>query len=163
MEDKLIEAFLKWAKKNSWQVEENIPSVFEFPVQLTQRYGVFPKEWVLFISNVDLCANKEDTSWFLCANDYNINQDIAFRWNEFEIMSQEAAEGDTELIKEISSFWDKHLPIFLCVENDYAYYAICLHTKEVVMGSGPEFEEATVVASSFDEFLNKIMLEEIFL
>lgn len=161
MDNALIQSFLDWAKNNHWQIETQTPPVLELPIELTKRYDSLPKEWLDFLSRATLCANQADTTWFLCADDYNSNQDIAFRWNEFELMSQEAAEDDPALLAEISSFWNAHLPIVLSVGSGYAYYAIDLKSGGVIMGSEPEFEEAEPIATSFEEFLKKIMLGEI--
>ncbi|WP_370511691.1 hypothetical protein [Brevibacillus sp. AG162] len=51
------------------------------------------------------------------------------------------------------------MPIALSVRNGYTYYAIDLGNEfgSIVCGSEPEFEEVEHIASSFDQFLDKIM------
>ena len=61
----------------------------------------------------------------LCSRDYAAESDYDFKWNEFEEMSLEAAQGDED--------WQS------------------------------EFEEATVVADNYDDFLRRIMSGEIVL
>jgi Uma2 family endonuclease len=60
---------------------------------------------------VDHCANKDETAWFLCENDFNGVSDSAYRWNEFETQSLEAAEGDELWKTQILDFWRYHFPI----------------------------------------------------
>ena len=61
----------------------------------------------------------------------------------------------------MKEYWDKHLPIVMSVEDGYAYYAINTDTGTVVEGRGPEFEEPSVVAESFEAFINKMIAGEI--
>lgn len=89
------------------------------------------------------------------------NEDDAFSWNSFEQMSLEAAEGDTNLENEVKLFWNAHLPIMMSVGGCYEYYAITLNDGNIVHGSEPEFEESSIVAESFADFLLKIVAGEI--
>ena len=49
----------------------------------------------------------------------------------------------------------------MSVGNGYEYYAIELDSGIIVSGFEPEFEEAETVADSFDEFLEKLMNNEL--
>jgi hypothetical protein len=75
-------------------------------------------------------------------------------------MSLDAADGDIRLVTAIRKFWDSHLLFLFSVRGGYSYHAI--RTAEpgfgcVVEGREPEFEEAWVVAESFDEFLASLI------
>ncbi|EAF5052010.1 hypothetical protein C2W34_08740 [Listeria monocytogenes] len=48
----------------------------------------------------------------------------------------------------------------MSVGGCYEYYAITLKDGSVVHGSEPEFEESSIVADSFADFLLKIMAGE---
>lgn len=75
-------------------------------------------------------------------------------------MSLEAAEGDKNLENKVRLFWNAHLPIMMSVGGCYEYYAIHLTNGNIVHGSEPEFEESSIVAESFADFLLKIVAGE---
>ena len=108
---------------------------------------------------MDRCANKAETAWFLCQPDYDGTSDSAYRWNEFELQSLEAAEGDDDWRREITRFWDRHFPIFLSVKAGYSFLALRLTEPDygaVVYGHEPEYEEVDVICPSFTE-LGRLM------
>ncbi|MCC8437763.1 SMI1/KNR4 family protein [Brevibacillus sp. M2.1A] len=74
-------------------------------------------------------------------------------------MSLESACDDDSWKQEITKFWDRYLPIALSVRNGYTVYAIDLGSEfgSIVCGYEPEFEEVEQIASSFEQFLDKIM------
>ncbi|HAA6465519.1 TPA_asm: hypothetical protein GFZ78_01130 [Listeria monocytogenes] len=51
----------------------------------------------------------------------------------------------------------------MSVGGCYEYYAITLKDGSVVHGSEPEFEESSIVAESFADFLLKIKIGKIIL
>ncbi|EDJ0212292.1 hypothetical protein GD462_01710 [Listeria monocytogenes] len=51
----------------------------------------------------------------------------------------------------------------MSVGGCYEYYAITLNDGSVVHGSEPEFEESSIVAESFADFLLKIEIGKIIL
>jgi hypothetical protein len=63
----------------------------------------------------------------------------------------------------VIDFWNHHLPI--AVRNDYQYFALNVSIGDnfgsIVSGYEPEFEEPETVASSFQEFLERIMTNSI--
>ena len=70
-------------------------------------------------------------------------------------MSREATDDDPE----VRQFWANHLPIMMSVKGDYAYVALRFvkrRCRSVVWGWGPEFEEASVCAKTFAEFLGNL-------
>ena len=90
--------------------------------------------------------------WFLCEDDYNQTTDSAFRWNEFEVQSLEAAGTDEHLKSRIVKFWDQHLPIALSVKSQYAFLCIVLTPQDfgaIVCGHEPEYEDVEKVCGSF--------------
>ena len=77
------------------------------------------------------------------------------------LISLDAADGDDDFISEITDFWNNHLPIIMSVGNGYEYYAIEIDSGVIVFGFEPEFEEAETVADTFEEFLEKLMNNEL--
>jgi hypothetical protein len=157
---KEINDFINWAKENGWKITLNKNNEKKLPQNITERY-IIPDEYKKFLRNVELCTNANENVWFLCTEDYFPKSEGTFRWNEFELISLEAANDDTELINEIKNYWDKHFPIIMSVEGDYEYYAINVGDEKIVYGYEPEFEESEIVANNFEELLEKITKEEI--
>ena len=151
----MIEQFLACMKSQGWRAETrpNPP----LPKWITDRYHDLPGLWLQFVGTVSELFSGDETTWFLCAEDYDTRLDHAWRWNEWEELSLQSAEGDDAWRAEIRAFWDDHLPIVLSVRDGYAYYAISMTDGSVVYGSEPEFEECGQAAGSFPEFLAKIM------
>ena len=81
-------------------------------------------------------------AWFLCSEDYDMQGDKAWQWNEWELLSLKAAENDAAWKDEIRKFWDGHLPVFLSLEGGYAYYAISIKEGSIVYGSEPSLVQA---------------------
>ena len=115
-----------------------------------------------FLNSASACVSPDETAWFLCMEDFNRQGDDVFRWNEFELLSLQTAmdENDTEWQNAIKKFWDNHLPVYLSVKGGYEYYAIRISDGFIVHGYEPEFEEATVAASSFGKFMEMICAGE---
>lgn len=65
-----------------------------------------------------------ETAWFLCEADYAGTSGAAFRRDEWERMSLEAAGVDGRLAEAVSEFRDVDLPFLLSVGNGYAYFAV---------------------------------------
>ena len=154
----LLHEFREWAEKNHWhiRVAENKAVL---PEEVTERYAV-PAEWLMFISDFECCSNLDDTVWFLTCEDYQ-NQK-AFRWNEWELLSLESAQSETEL-SEIMQFWNQHFPVILSVKDGYAYYAVNTADGSIISGSEPEFENSEIIADSFADFMQKIISGDIIL
>ena len=91
-----------------------------------------------FVSIVKSMIRDDERAWFLCSEDYDMQGDKAWQWNEWELLSLEAAENDAAWKDEIRKFWDGHLPVFLSLEGGYAYYAISIKEGSIVYGSEPE-------------------------
>jgi hypothetical protein len=157
-----INNFVNWTKNKGWNVMIENNSIKNLPENILTRYNI-PDEYKTFLENIKICTNSEENIWFLCIDDYLEKSEGTFRWNEFEIISLEAADNDVELINEINNYWNKHLPIVFNVRGEYEYYAINIENKKIVYGYEPEFEESKIVANNFKELLEKIIGEEIVL
>lgn len=157
----MLNKFLNFMKEQGWNVELNSENTVCTPKIIEERYANIPLTWLDLIGTVKSIKNHEDTTWFLCADDFKTQPSDAFRWNEWEIISLENAEDDAQWEKEIKEFWDNHLPIMLSVEGVYSYYAVFTKDGSIVYGEEPEFEECTKAADSFDEFIEKIVNGEI--
>jgi hypothetical protein len=155
-----INNFINWAKNNRWNtiIEKN--NIKNLPENILARYNI-PDEYKTFLENIKMCINSEENIWFLCIDDYLEKSESTFRWNEFEIISLEAADDDAELINKIKNYWNKHLPIIFNVKGEYEYYAVNVENKKIVYGYEPEFEESEIVANNFRELLDKIINNEI--
>lgn len=142
-------------RTQGWKVETrpNPP----LPKWVAERYHNIPDLWRQFTATVSELYNGDETTWFLCAEDYDSRLDHAWQWNEWEKLSLKSAEGDRAWEDEIRAFWDRHLPIVMSLKNGYSYYAISMEDGAVVYGAEPEFEECGQAAGSFPEFLAKIM------
>ena len=150
----LAERFTEWAKVNGWNVKP-ADGKQELPECVIKRYKFIPEDWLEFILGFEVLANGADNIWFLTPSDYENN--TAFRWNEFEHICLEAAEGDEAWQNRIRAFWDNYLPVVMSVANGYHYYAIGIRTSEVFEGREPEFEEVEIVAPSFTDFVEYII------
>jgi hypothetical protein len=155
-----INNFTNWAKNNRWNAMIENNSIKNLSENILARYNI-PDEYKTFLENIKTCTNSEENIWFLCIDDYSEKSEDAFRWNEFEIISLEAAGNDVELINEIKNYWNKHLPIIFNVKGQYEYYAINVENKKIVYGYEPEFEESEIVANNFGELLDKIVNNKI--
>ena len=159
------EKFKLWLEKNEWQVELNSMKFDDMKNEVLNRYNYIPKSFISILEDYKCIASKDDTTWFICGDDYLDRSDDVFKWNEFEIMSLEAAEGDEVWKKEIKDWWSDKLPFIMSVKSGYSFYAIDLGDNKgaILMGQEPEFEEANVVARDFDDFLEKIFNNDIIL
>ncbi len=157
-----MNAFLTYLKGQGWKVEASEKTENRLPQAIKERYTNIPQSWLEFISTVKSAINNDGTKWFLCRNDFEIQSEGSFRWNEWEIISLESAEKDILWEAEIKQFWNSHLPIILSVKNGYAYYAISMENGSIVYGAEPEFEDCDIVASSFEEFMKKVINHEIY-
>ena len=151
-----VERFIEWAN-NACLIVERANDPVKFPDGVLERYKNIPKDWLCFMESFKSITNASEDMWFLTA-DY-----FADTCSQFEDISLEAADGDDEWTGSVKAFWDKTLPVVMGVGGDYHYYAIDLETGEVVEGWEPEFEETSVVAGSFNEFLEKLISGEIIL
>ena len=108
---------------------------------------------------VKRCVTPNEKTWFICEDEFNNSSDTDFKWNEYELLSLEAAMGDDSWKSEITAWWDRHLPIVMSVDDGYSFYAIDLTNDKgaIVHGCEPEFEEVEKVANTLEQFFELIM------
>lgn len=150
--------FDTWAQENNWKIVKNNNTL---PKEIIDRYKNIPEDWLDFIDGYGSIMNGKENIWFLTAESYYPKSDDEWRYNEFELISLDAATGDDDFISEVIDFWNNHLPIIMSVGNGYEYYAIELDSGNIVCGFEPEFEEAEIVADSFSTFLKMLMNNEL--
>ncbi|MDR6724481.1 hypothetical protein J2W91_002949 [Paenibacillus amylolyticus] len=157
--------FILWAETNGWAIRSESSHDLNLDANVITRYNHIPNEYLDFLRVVKQCVSPSEQTWFLCENEYNLSTDTAFQWNEFELLSLEAAAGDDPWTSEIKTWWDHYLPIIISVHGGYSFYAMDLSNEigAIVHGEEPEFEEVTKVADHLDEFLQGIMLSSIVL
>jgi|RhiMethySRZTD1v2_1073278.scaffolds.fasta_scaffold1075511_1 hypothetical protein len=120
--------------------------------QVLRRYPWVPPEiQSLLCAYVRICR-ADEKAWLLCAPDFSGTSQSAYRWNEWELQSLEGARCDPSWQQYIQTFWDKHFPIALSIDDGYSYHAL-RSDGAVVAGREPEYEEARQVAESYAEFL----------
>ena len=145
--------FITYLKSNEWNVElYETPLTDEKVNSALSRYQFVSDEYFEFLKTVKRCINKDETVWFTCFEHFEKPFDEeGFNLNEFELISLNSAENDEEYQK-VKSFWDKHLPIIISLDGEYSYYAM-RNDGKIVCGYEPEFEETTVIANSFEDFI----------
>lgn len=129
----------------------------DLPQEILDRYGWIHNDVISSISELHEAINPENTLWLLTPEDYRLESDSSFAWNEWEIISLESAKSDKSWTADIKNFWDNHFPIALSVADGYAYYAI-VRDGSVVFGQGPDFEGVIPFADSYDDFIAKLSI-----
>ena len=159
------EMFRLWLKENDWIVELNTNKFDYKENSILNKYNDIPVSFINILKEYSNISSKDDTTWFICGKDYLDKSDDVFKWNEFELMSLEAAEEDEKWKMEIKNWGRKKLTFIMSVSGGYSYYAIDLEDNKgtIIYGQEPEFEDANVVAKEFDEFIDKIVKKEIIL
>ncbi len=160
MIDKIGE-FMVWANDNGWDIAKKSGLQLNLDSSIIARYKEIPNEYLEFLSVIEKCVTPNETTWFICENEFNNSSDIEFKWNEYELLSLEAAMEDAVWKSEITAWWDNHLPIVMSVEGGYSFYAIDLTNGAIVRGYEPEFEEVDKVANNLEEFLGLMMSNSI--
>lgn len=148
MSSTIIEKFIQ----SRWKF---VPAVLDSTCSIPARFTSVPRDLWHFLSSYQTFCNADETQWFISAADYQNDAAEGFSWNEFETMSLQAADDDQAAIAQIISFWDRHLPVFMRVDGEYAYAAYCLGGENsgcYVAGREPEFEEVSVLGRSLPEF-----------
>jgi hypothetical protein len=118
---------------------------------LVKKYGPLPADYSVFLSRIATCVDPTETVWFLTCDEFLGRTDAAFKWNEFELQSLEAAAGDPLWTAEVRAFWSTHLPILISVKSGYAFMALKITDGTVVLGREPDYEEIEPVSGSFAE------------
>ena len=143
---------LKRLRDAGWTINLGAPQD-ELPCAIQARYAWLPSETLQYIKELDTAVGPNEKVWLLGLPDFMGSSAAAFKWNEWERMSLDAAEESAELIAPVKQFWDWHFPVAHSVKSGYAYFAIQKEDLSIVCGEEPEFEEPTFVASSLLELL----------
>jgi len=156
---KKMDEFMNWALENGWDLTRKAEIQLNLDSSIMARYNEIPSEYLDFLRIVEKCISPNEMTWFICEDEFNQRSDSEFKWNEFELLSLEAAMDDHKWQSEITAWWDNYLPIVMSVDGGYSYYAIDLtHDKgAIVRGYEPEFEEVEKAANNFEHFLELIM------
>jgi len=157
---KTIDLFYDVFTQKGWTIRRRYREICDFPECIKKRYSNIPIEYIDFLCHIDTCINSDETIWFLGIDDFQKQDEDAFRWNEFEMISLQSAIDDNDIKwqNEIKCFWDNHLPICISIDGEYEYYAIRMNDGVVVHGIEPEFEETTEIAISFKRFIEMLCL-----
>lgn len=156
---KKMDEFMTWALENGWDVTRKSEIQLNLDSSIMARYKEIPPEYMDFLRVVERCISPNEMTWFIGEDEFNNHSESEFKWNEFELLSLEAAADDPKWQSEINSWWDNYLPIVMSVDGGYSYYAIDLtHDKgAIVRGSEPEFEEVEKAANDLEHFFELIM------
>ena len=122
------------------------------PASVVERFGEVPADYAMFLERVATCVSPDETVWFLTSEEFHGHAASAFKWNDFELQSLEAAAGDSPWMEEVQAFWSKHLPILISVKSGYAYLALKVDDGTIVHGREPEYEDVELVSDSFAAF-----------
>ena len=90
----MTDKFLAYMENQGWMAEADEKQELCLPEPMKSRYTGYPESWVRFITIVKSMVRKDERAWFLCAEDYDIQGDKAWQWNEWEQLSLEAAGDD---------------------------------------------------------------------
>ncbi|QNK59200.1 SMI1/KNR4 family protein [Paenibacillus sp. PAMC21692] len=161
--NKKIGEFMIWANDNNWDITKKSGHQLNLDSSIISRYHEIPNEYLDFLTVVKRCITPDEMTWFICEDEFNNSADTEFKWNEYELLSLEAAMDDDRLKSEITAWWDNYLPIIMSVNGGYSFYAIDLTIEKgaIVRGYEPEFEEVEKVANTLEEFFELIMANSI--
>ena len=155
-----IKEILNKLKKKGWNIQVAETNEFSLPKELGERYPDIPSELKDFLSGLKKCVHPDETVWFLCQDDYWGTSNSAFKWNEWELLSLDAADGDEDFISDIKSFWDYHFPFYYSIHSGYQFIAVSLKQENygsIVLGFEPEFEEAYEFKKDLSSFFTHLL------
>jgi len=125
-----------------------------------RRYRALPQSVDAFLAVLRECHSPGNDAWFFGPDHYACEDPHKIRWDECERISLDAFADDPLATRQIQRFWDGHFPFMMASHSDYDYLAIQMGADSapsaVVHGFAPEFEDAEVIAPSFDAFLEKL-------
>ena len=70
-------------RQQGWTVSGVDAAPRQLPQCVSGRYHNPPAEWVEFLSCVRSCVSPGETTWFLCLDDFERQDEDSFRWNEW--------------------------------------------------------------------------------
>ena len=151
----LIEEVLRALQRAGWTVKL-ASSPRPLPPEIAARHPNPAPLAVEFFTHVDHCVSDNEGRWLLAAEDFAGTAGKGFRWDEFEQMTLDGAEG--KLASATHAFWDGHLPVLLVVDADYEFLALgtdrgSKHFGKVVWAELVDFEFPLVEAESYEDLL----------
>ena len=156
-------------KKNNWNIILAKDSINDLSDNnLLKKYNI-SDSYKIFLENVRMCINEEETIWFLCINDYLEDSRSSFIWDEYKDFAFKYSYDEEEK-EEIEYYFNTIVPIFFetegrnVISGNFNYFGINIETDEIVAGSGLEFtvfEDLKIIADNFEMFLDKIVNVEI--
>ena len=111
-------------KENDWKIEENGTECDVYSNAVLSAYEPLPAAFLEFIQKFKSVISGDEKRFFLCVDDYSGESGLAFKWNEFELISLEAANGDEDWTNDIRSWWKTKIPFYMSVDGEYSFYAI---------------------------------------
>lgn len=151
-----LQALVASLSKRSWTIEYRVDRTAPLlPPEVASRYPLLPLAVTEFLGSFARCSNLGANAWFLTSAEYAPAESQALRWNQYETMGLDACAGPDER-QAIEGFWNLHFPFMLAVHSDYDYLAVSLAPHgfgSVVHGCAPEWESTTMVAESFEHFI----------
>lgn len=159
----MLSKFYKWLDAHGWNVVLKENKELGLDSSFMKQYKEITKEYEEFLKIFKSVISKDEMTWFLCSDEYMNQSELAFKWNEFELQSLEAAEEDEEWKDAIVQWWNGKLPIIMSVKGGYSFYAIDLKDNygAIVRGEEPEYEETEIVASDLNHFFLSLISGEI--
>ncbi|HXK33236.1 MAG TPA: hypothetical protein VNM91_04385 [Dehalococcoidia bacterium] len=153
-----LTAYLNLLRSKGWTVDEIRPGDHvELPPEIRGRYPRIPEQYERFLARVRTCVNADETTWFLCAEDFHQPaSDDSFTWNEFERMELDDGGPRAADPAEVRRFWDEHMPFMLSVGGEYQYLGFRVGNDRfgsVVEGYDIDLRDPTDIAADFDEFM----------
>jgi len=159
----LIDEFINWAKDNNWNIIPEKNDINKLIENKTQKVNI-PDEYKIFLENIKICINNEQTEWFICINDCLEESRSSFIWDEYKNICFQYPWNEEN---EIKYYFIKIFPIIINVKSNYnffgnfKYYGINTETNEIVVGygigNGEELEGIKVVSNNFEMFLTDII------
>ena len=159
----LINKFINWAKESNWNIiseKNDINKLFDNGIQ---KFSI-PADYRIFLENIKICINEEQTEWFLCINDYLEESRSSFIWDEYKNMCLQYPWNEEDDIK---YYFQKIFPIIINVNSKYnffgnfKYYGINIETNEIVVGygigKGEDIDDIKVVSNNFEMFLPDVI------
>lgn len=150
--------FIQFAEKEDWEAELR-STPLQLPDAVLKRHPNLPTQWLEFIAQFDTCTNLEGSVWFLCQDDFEIEDDTLFSWDFIEkiCLKQEGSEKE----ETVRAFWDDVLPIFFAIGDTSQYVAIQPSSGAVVLGKEPDFMNVRTIAPDFPSFLQDFISKKI--
>ena len=143
-------------RSRGWNVALDTPREL-FTSAQRRRYPSAPPLFRAFLGSILDCSSPRKQCWLYGPRQFARSGARGFRWNECERMSLDGFAGDEAGAAEVRAFWDHHIPFMMAVHSDYDYLALRLDSTPVVVhGCAPEFEEASVLSTTFEGFLTDL-------